>query len=73
MSVKYDKLDRILMARGKKRSDLREILPTATVARLKKNEYISMESMEKICIFLDCQPSDFIEVYKTVTYIDENG
>ena len=40
MSVKYDKLDRILMARGKKRSDLREILPTATVARLKKNEYI---------------------------------
>lgn len=73
MSVKYNKLDRILQARGKKLSDLRSILPTATVARLRKNEYISMESVEKICIFLDCQPSDFIEVYKEITYIDGNG
>ena len=73
MSVKYTKLDGILQARGKKLSDLRGILPTATVARLRKNEYISMESMEKICIFLNCQPGDIMEVYKEVTYIDEDG
>ena len=73
MSVKYTKLDRILQARGKKLSDLRGILPTATVARLRKNEYISMESMEKICVFLNCQPGDIMEVYKEVTYTDEEG
>lgn len=73
MSIRYDKLNRILQIRGKKLSDLREILPTNTVARLRKNEYIGMESLEKICIYLNCQPGDILEVYKTVTYIDENG
>ena len=73
MSIRYNKLNRILQIRGKKLSDLREILPTNTVARLRKNEYIGMESLEKICIYLNCQPGDILEVYKTVTYRDENG
>lgn len=73
MSIKYTKLDRMLQTRGKKLSDLRGILPTATVARLRKNQYISMESIEKICIYLNCQPSDIMEVYKEVSYIDEEG
>ena len=34
---------------------------TATLAKLNKNEHISMEVMEKICRVLNCQPSDIME------------
>lgn len=55
-----------------KKSDLRQILSSSTVAKLSKGEYISGEAIEKICLFLNCQPGDIMEitkeVYKTKDY-----
>jgi len=44
-----------------KKSDLRQILSSSTVAKLSKGEYISGEAIEKICSFLHCQPGDIME------------
>lgn len=59
--IRYYKLFDLLNRRGMKKSDLREILSSSTVAKLSKGEYISGEAIEKICRFLSCQPGDIME------------
>ena len=64
MGIKYYKLFDLLNRKGMKKSDLREILSSSTVAKLSKGAYISGEAIEKICEFLDCQPGDIMEYEK---------
>lgn len=33
----------------------------ATIAKISKNQYISMEVLDRICILLDCKIEDVIE------------
>jgi len=73
MGIRYYKLFDLLNRRGLKKSDLRKVISSATVAKLSKGEYISGEAVEKICLFLKCQPGDIMEVVtneETIT-IDE--
>lgn len=60
--IRYYKLFDLLNRKGLKRSDLRQVLSSATIAKLGKGEYISGEAIEKICLFLNCQPGDIMEV-----------
>lgn len=59
--IGYYKLFDVLNRKGMKKSDLRQVLSSSTVAKLAKNEYISGEAIEKICMFLHCQPGDIME------------
>ena len=61
MGIRYYKLFDLLNRRNMKKSDLRQILSSSTVAKLSKGEYISGEAIEKICSFLHCQPGDIME------------
>ena len=36
----------------------------ATIAKISKNEYVSMEILDKICTLLDCKIEDVIEHIK---------
>lgn len=63
--VRYYKLFDLLNRRGMKKSDLREILSPKTVAKLSKGEYLSGEVIEKICLFLGCQPGDIMEIVES--------
>lgn len=56
MAANYNKLWKMLIDKGLKRTDLRELagISTTTVAKLGKNEYVSMECIEKICVALSC-------------------
>ena len=63
--ISYGKLWILLEKKGMKKTDLREILSPATVAKLGKNENINSEVIGKICKFLNCQPGDIME------YVDE--
>ena len=58
--IKYTGLFDILNHRGMKKTDLRTILSSKTVAKLAKGEPISGDVIEKICLFLKCQPSDIM-------------
>lgn len=60
--ITYYKLFSLLHQKGLKISDLRKILSSGTVAKLSKNEPINGESINKICLFLNCQPSEIMEV-----------
>lgn len=70
--VRYYKLFDLLNRRGMKKSDLRKILSSSTVAKLSKGEYISGEALEKICLFLNCQPGDIMEIVTVTEEIEIN-
>jgi DNA-binding Xre family transcriptional regulator len=36
----------------------------STFTKMKKNEYVSLESLEKIALVLDCEIGDLIEIVK---------
>ena len=57
----YTKLWLLLEKRGMKRTDVKEIMSSATLAKLGKNEPVSSTVIAKICDFLNCQPNDIME------------
>ncbi len=70
--IRYYKLFDLLNRRGMKKSDLRKILSPKTVAKLSKGENISGDAIEKICLFLGCQPGDIMEVITETELYDQN-
>lgn len=60
--IRYYKLFDLLNRRGMKKSDLREILAPKTIAKLSKGANLNTDVIDKICLFLNCQPSDIMEV-----------
>lgn len=62
--ISYVKLWFLLKERGMKRIDLLEVISSATLAKLGKNEMVSLSVIEKICDYLDCQPGDILENVK---------
>lgn len=64
--VSYKGLWKTLIDRDKKKTDLIiEIgISSATLAKLSKNEYVSMETLVKIYNWLHCDISDICEITK---------
>lgn len=58
--LSYAKLWKLLESRGMKKTDLKEIISSNTLAKLGKNEPISSVIIEKLCAFLNCQPGDIM-------------
>ena len=56
MSVSYNGLWKILIDRNMYRKDLAEKLniSSATIAKMGKGESVSMDVLERICTYLDC-------------------
>ena len=63
MSVTYEKLWKLLKEKGMKKIELQRKARISgnILARMGRNEYISMESVEKICYVLDCRTDDILE------------
>lgn len=59
--LNYTKLWLLLERKGMKKTDLKQVISSATLAKLGKNEPISSTVIEKICGFLNCQPGDMME------------
>lgn len=62
MAVKYDRLFDILKERSMKDIDLQKAAGFSgnIMTRIRRNEYVSLESIEKICKVLQCQFDDFV-------------
>ena len=67
MAVSYIKLWKTLLDRGMKRTDLISIagISSNVLAKLGKAEHVAMESIEKICVALQCDVSDVLEFQQT--------
>ena len=67
MDVTYNKLFKLLIDKGMKKTDLRlatGISPN-TLTKLSNSEYVSMEVLVKICRVLDCDVGDIMEIVTT--------
>ena len=64
MNVSYRKLFEILKKKDISKSQLKEVLDlsSATLAKLSKNEQVSMTTLIAICNYLNCQPGDIMEL-----------
>lgn len=63
MPVSYDKLWKILIDKKMKRSDLKDAAGISfnVLAKMGKNEFVSMESLYKVCVALDCSIDEIME------------
>lgn len=61
--IKYYKLLDVLNRREMTKEELRLKLnlSSATIAKISKNEFISLRVINDICKFLNCQPGDIME------------
>ena len=64
MSLSYKKLWKLLIDRDLKKKDLQEMsgISAASITKLGKNENVNTEILEKICIALNCDISDIMEM-----------
>lgn len=62
MAVTYDKLWKLLQEKNMKRIEMQRKAGISgnILARMGRNEYISMESVEKICCVLQCSVDDIL-------------
>lgn len=62
MGVSYNKCWKLMIDKGVNKTYLREngIHPT-TIAKMSKNQYVSLEALEKICTLLECKIEDIVE------------
>ena len=63
MAVCYDKLFHMMINKRMTNSQLmaKAGFSANIITRLKKNEYISLESIEKLCIAMECSVDDILE------------
>jgi len=61
--ISYKPLLKLLIDKDMKKQDLVNagILSWTTMAKIDKNQRISMDVIEKICVALNCQPGDLLE------------
>ncbi len=63
MAVTYKKLFHLLIDRGIATSELSDMAGFSAniLTRLRRDQYVSLESIEKICLTLDCKVDDILE------------
>lgn len=66
MQISYNRLLKLLIDKGMKKTDLAKAanLTPVTLAKLSKNETVSMETLIKICTCLDCTFDDVVEIVR---------
>ena len=64
MSVSYNKLWKLLIDKNMKKKELGEAagISNTLIAKLGKNENVTVDSLERICLALNCNIEDIIEV-----------
>lgn len=58
--ISFDPLWITLAKRKMKKKDLYAVVSSATVARMARDEYVSLDVIDKIMIYLDCGISDIM-------------
>lgn len=66
MPVSYDKLWKLLIDKKMNRTELKDMAGISfnVLAKMGRNEFVSMESLYKICIALSCGIDDIMEFTK---------
>lgn len=64
MTVSYKKLFKLMIDKDLKRKDLQQLtgVSASSIAKLSRDEYVSMEVLVKICSVFNAQMSDVVEI-----------
>lgn len=64
MAISYNKLWKLLIDKGIKKTELKTLAGVSTniIAKLGKNDPVSMETLSKICTALKCDIADVVEM-----------
>ena len=64
MAVSYNKLWKLLIDKKMKKTEMQRLAGISgnVLSRMGKDEYVSMESIEKICTLLQCDIGDVMEI-----------
>ena len=64
MAISYKKLWKLLIDRDMKKKDLQQLasVSAASITKLGKNENVTTEIVEKICVALHCDICDVMEI-----------
>ena len=67
MAVSYNKLWKLLIDKGMTKTELRKAadMSTTTLAKLGKNETVSMDILLRVCKTLECDIGDIMEIMDT--------
>ncbi len=73
MAVSYKKLFKMMIDKDMKKKELCQLaeISPATVTKLVNGNNVTMEVIEKICLGLDCNIEDIVEIVKDSS--PENG
>lgn len=68
MAVKYDRLFHLLIDRKITNAQLAEKAGVSAniITRLKRNQYLSLETIERLCNMLNCGVDEILEFYSDV-------
>ncbi|MBY2043796.1 helix-turn-helix domain-containing protein [Clostridioides difficile] len=64
--ISYNRLWKLLIDKKIKKMEFKEMtgLGSSSISKLKEDKVVSMATMEKICIALDCNIEDVVEIKK---------
>lgn len=67
MGVSFKPLWKTLIDHDLKKGQLKDMagIASSTISRMSRNEYVSLEVIEKICLALNCQMTDVLEFTKS--------
>ncbi|MGM9974255.1 MAG: helix-turn-helix domain-containing protein [Clostridiaceae bacterium] len=67
MAVRYNKLFKLLIDKNMTNKELTEQAGFSAniITRLKKNQHVSLDSIERICLALQCSADDILEFIET--------
>lgn len=62
MAISYEPFEVLLFRRKMRRDQLRQegILSAATLAKFRKNEYVSLEVIDRLCTYFNCEIVDIV-------------
>jgi DNA-binding Xre family transcriptional regulator len=66
MAVNYNKLWKLLIDKGMTKTELRKIaeMSSSTMAKMSKNETVSMDVLIRICEIFNCNVGDIMDIKK---------
>ena len=66
MEYSYNKLWKLLIDKRMRKKDLMEQtgITSSTIAKMGKNKAVSMDVIGKICVALDCDIGDVVDIIK---------
>ena len=64
LSISYNKLWHLLVDKQLTKTELRNLVGVSTniIAKLGRNESVSMDTLAKICVALECDIADIVEI-----------